>query len=878
MPAASPWLPDLTLSTWIVLGAILALAVLVRFLRGLENEEKTAAFFRSTVLRRPWVSVALALAVVGGLAAFLPRFSLEASSESLVLENDPDLVAYNRTRMVYGSDEYVIVSFRREGMFAPESIAFIDGLTKDLQKVEGVSQVLSITNIPLYRMTGLTAIVMGQKPLTLTSPNIDLARAKEDIVSSPVWSVNLISPDATTTSVIVYFRIPPENIEAERELFVLKDRMAAGGDVKALEREYREKKAAFTVLEDARKAQRRRTLADVRAALRARPEQRFYASGIPLIVIDMVDYIRGDMTTFCAGVTVFLVVLLALLFRRWRWVVFPLFICAATVVSILGMMAALGKRVTVITSNTASILFIVAMAHSVHFINKYREDVAHHPKRPFRDRLAAVAGALWIPCFYTALTDAGGFGSTGICDIRPVIEFAVFMTIGVMLALVLTFVFMPAGLALLPEPAEPGHREGRLRFMRRLAGFTLRHRWGLVFATLVVCILSAVGVGRLEVETRFNDYFRQDTDIAQGLKFIDSEMGGTSTLEVVLDGGNPDYFTKRSNLDKLGKVQKYLETVPEVGKVLTVNDLLEEGRRAVEGDGTKTKTGRKVTRVFAAARPALAFIAPVAWEAGARALAARAEATRLTPVIEMLRKQVDPATVAGYISRDWSQSRVFVRMRESAPTLQRRRVITGLQDWLRSQPDLADAKPVVTGIFLLYTNMLDSLMQSQIGTFWVSFVAIGLMMWALFHSWRLAVMGLFLNLIPILLVLGAMGWAGIHLDMMTILIASVALGIAVDGTTHYAWRYQEELQSEKGRVRAVYRTHVSIGRAIFYTAIIILFGFWVLMLSNFKPTLWFGFFTGLAMIGALFGALTLMPLMLLAFRPVKPKQRTTKGE
>jgi hypothetical protein len=850
-------------------------------------------------MRHPIATALLWLLPAVFLGYRVQEFKMEASTDSLLLESDPDLAFYDESRFMFGSDEYVIVSFSRENIFAPETIALISNLTNDFSAIPGVEKVLSITSVRLLRniMDEVNLLMLVALPeIKLTTPGCNIPRAREELVKHEVWGENLVSVDGKTTSLIVFFKVDARKGELESRIKELKEKKKAGQDVKA---ELEQLVAEYNSFEDARKEVRVQIVLEMRkilvryAGLQSDPVAQgqgtgdtgqgteaplhFYTSGLPIIVVDMVRYLERDLVVFGTGVLVFVMLALFVVFRRVRWVLLSIMNCLVLVAVVLGLMVVFGNRPTIVTGNLSSLLFIAAMAHPIHMVVRFNERAERLPQRDFRETMTRTAHDLALPCFYTATTTIAGFASLCIGDLRPVIEFGLFMSLGVALSLLVAFSLFPAGLAILRLPsAERGTENGERGRMSRkgeapaspdsavpigrncatprregdataelnstvppfakrgkvsphtlmwyFASFTERHKRAVCLFGLLILMASIGGILQLSTETMFIDYFSRDTEIYRGLDFIDRNMGGTISLEVILEGPEPNYYAKKKNLEKLTAVQMYLNSRPEIGKVLSIYNIIAEVEKTA---GRKKRLGLST-----------------------------AELLKLLP----------QDMISSYINPDFSKARVFVRVKETSPGLNRNKLISGIKEFLRDRAGLDPAKEKfhVTGIFVLYTNMLNSLMTSQISTFSLVFVAIFIMLAILFMSLRLGFIGTIPNALAICLVLGIMGWACIPLDMATVMIASVTMGIAVDGSIHYIHRYRRELRVARGDfVEAMYRTHATIGRAILFTSFCIVAGFWVLGLSNFKPTSYFGIFTGIAMAAALLANLTLLPACIL---------------
>lgn len=796
---------------------------------------------------------ALACVIIALSAASFDRvrqgFRVDASTDSLVLEGDPDARRYDRTRLIFGGDEFVLVGLRRDDLFTPEGVAAVASLHARLSGLPGVQDVLSMANAPLLRSFArpLHPLFAMSKQATITTPGIDLHKAREELTGHELFAGNIVSPDARTAGFVVTLVARPEIVAAARAwgghqaaVAAAEAAVAASATPEARQRlaaarrdleAYRPRYAAAEVR---RKAERSEVVEAVRGVVKdERAEGRdIGVSGVPSIVVEMVEAINRDLRRFSLVSLLFVVGFLLLVFRRARWVLLPLVPTGATVVFTLLLMDVMGKHMSVITGNVPSLLLVIGLAHSIHMIVRWRESQARRPDDAAQPRALAVARALVLPCLFTATTTMVGFLSLYFTGSRPIMDFGLFMAIGVALAFLLSFVALPGLLSVLPQA-----REGRLErsavLLEGLARAALRRKAAVAALGLTLAGAGALGVARLDVEARFIDYFSPRSPIHQGLLYIDEHLGGTSGLEVVLSGeagafgpANPE------NLDRAAAVAEWLRARHEVGVVMSYTGLVDELRKLIERER----------------KDAVAALAGLPQEAVTRLL---------SPYVVVAPVEAEGSTVAPF-----SAVRIVARVRETDPGLRRLPLLAELRaELVRQFPAGGPVRAEATGMFVLYANMLQSLVRSQVTSSLLCLGAIWVMLALLFRSPGAAVLALVPNLLPIVLAMGAMGWSGVPLDMATVMIASVSLGIGIDGAIHYLFRYEEELRRDGDVPAALVRTSGSIGTSILYTSLTSVVGFSVLAFSEFRPNAYFGVLTGLAMVAALFAMLTVLPVL-----------------
>lgn len=764
----------------------------------------------------------------------LRYFRMDASSDSLVLENDSDLKYYEATREVFGSDDYVVLAVTLDRSSLSEGVLRdIENLTRELQQIPSVESVNSIVTVPLFHSPKVSLLEISTKYKTLLMEGCDRQLAYRELTESPLWRNNLISPDGRTTSIVITFR-PDIQFNALRDERYRLRRQQADGTLDAEERarlrrvvkEYNARHAELS-------AQRRADVSRIRSVLAKYRAQGydFVESGLPMIIADMVSYIERDIYVFGIAVLLFLGGVLAAVFRVVKWVLLPLVTCLIPVIVMMGYLGLTGWETTVVTSNFSSLLLIVSMENAIYLVVRFREIHSRTPEMDKKGILFQAVREIAVPCFYTSATTVAGFLTLIISGIRPVMDFGILMAVGVSVAYAVNFTFFPAAIMLFPKGAPPPKHLATLEKspVAFLAAFTQRNRLVIGLAALVILAVSVAGITRLQVESRFIDYFRKTTPISRGLVSIDERLGGTTSLEIVLDGKQKDYWLEAENLAKLSMIHKFIEGMENVGKVSSPSTLIEILTKINDG------------------MPPNKFILNMA---------------RAT-----LSQKMQEAYVLPYVTKDFSMARIFVRIRESSPTLSRDTMLRRLQDFLRNDMQIPESGARITGIFVLYNNLLKSLFDSQIKTMFVVFIVIYMMLVVLFRSFYLALIAMIPTTLPILLILGTMGWVKISLDMMTIMIAAVTCGIAVDNMIQYTFRYREEFSKEHDYRTGMFRSHNSIGLAILYSSLTIIAGFGILSLSNFIPTIYFGLFTSLAMACGFSGSLTLLPMLISTLSP-----------
>ncbi len=828
------------------------------------NNSALPSLYRRTVLEHPLVVIILLVLTLAFFAVQARHFKLDASADSLLLEDDKDLQLYRQAQERYHSQDLLVVTYTPDDdLFSDPSLQQLKSLRDELTPVSSVDSVFSLLEVPLLTSSGISLSELTASVPTLeTHPETDRAKVKTEISQSAVFGGLILSDDGGTTALLLSLKDNPE-LEAlykqrsELRLKELQDALSADEAVQldVINQQYDSARAVFD-------GQRHDDIASIRTILdKYRSNARLHLGGVPMVTDDMISYIARDLITFGMGVLLFIVLILSLIFRRLRWVALPIASCFFAGLTMVGLLGMMGWKVTVISSNFISLMLILTMSMNMHLIVRYRQLRIDEPSNSHVDQVWYTVRRMFWPCLYTSLTTIIGFSSLVFSGIKPVIDFGWMMSIGLGITFLTSFLLFPALLVRIGPLANDASADKPVRATAVLARFTQNNGVLVLGMAMVIAVLSAIGVSRLQVENSFINYFRDHTEIYQGMKLIDDKLGGTTPLDILLDlteeedeecadtsemdedekdyceelelmkeDSDPaDLWFTPFKIDRITQVHDYLESLPEVGKVLSLISILRVGETINDG------------KEFTPFELAILY--------------------KKIPA-DIREQMIEP-----YISIDTNDARVSLRILDSQPDLRRKELLEKIRSDLQSELDIPAEKATVSGILVLYNNMLQSLFQSQIQTVGAVLLGIALMFVVLFRSIPLAIIGIIPNALAAAFVLGIMGLAKIPLDMMTITIATITIGIAVDNSIHYIYRFREEYQKQQDYNLTMNICHANIGRAVLYTSITIIFGFSILVFSNFIPTILFGLLTALAMFVALLAVLTLLPKLITLWKP-----------
>lgn len=826
-------------------------------------KELTTKFCRQAYQQHYRLLVLFTLTIVCFFSLFVHRFQLDTSADALVLDSDPSLHILREIQDQFGIQEYVVITYTPFGeLFSEKNIELIESLKSKLAGIENVESITSLTDAPLLKNSDADLSQLTENIKTLTSADVDLEAAREEILNSPLYRGQLVSKDGGTTALLVVFTEDRRYKSLLQQRDELRKKQKQGNLNSVESSALEEITEEFQLYKSEFAKQRHQDINLIRRILKSyENDGDLFLGGVPMVADDMMTYVRNDILIFGGGVFAFIFLLLFIIFRDWRWIALPLLCCIFTSLIMVGFLGFIDWRVTVVSSNFISLMIIFTLSIVVHLVVKYRELRSKFPQRENQDIVFDTVKSMIAPCFYTSITTVVAFASLVISDIIPVIHFGWMMAIGMLVALFITFIFLPSAIIWLGK-AKPSHNNKQFdRITEQLAKLTLKYKRGLPVTALLALTISIYGISKLEVENSFINYFGKDTEIYAGMKLIDDKLGGTVPLEIVVDLTrfsppeeetlDEDFafddelefsYDEEASLEE--DTNRYWFTSEKMALIKNIHQYLE----SIEAIGTVTSlhTFIQIAQDFTD-KPLTTF--------------------ELALLYSKIPEQFHTALFTPYLSFDSNQVRFSARILDSTPDLRRNDLIEQIRQDLSEQFELEENEVILSGLLVMYNNMLQSLFSSQILTIWAVLGAIYLMLLSLYRSFIVALIGIIPNCLSASIVLGLIGLLNIPLDMMTITIAAICIGIGVDGTIHYLHRFRHELGENKDYQTALVNSHGSIGNAIFYTSLIVVFGFSILCLSNFIPTIYFGLLTGIAMAIALLNNLTLLPRLIVLSKP-----------
>mgnify|MGYP001217000216 CR=1 FL=1 len=787
--------------------------------------------YENAILKNPKSIFVILIILLLSFGYYSKDFRLDASSETLLIEGDPDLEYLKEINDRYGSKEFLVLTYTpNEDMIADSSINNLLSLKYKIQSLDWVHSVITLLDIPLLDNSDAPLQERLESYKTLKDNDVNKQRGFKEILDSPVFRNFVISEDGKTSGIIVNIKknqVPDDIKNKSRDEL----------------QEYR----------DLIKKQNHKNILEIRDVIKSYEDiGKIYLGGIPMIADDMMTFIKSDIVVFGLGVLLFIIVTLWFVFRKIIWIIVPISSCFFSVIIMMGILGLLGWKVTVISSNFIALMLILTMAMNIHMSTRYLQLKKSNPYKTNLEILTLTTNKMFWPILYTALTTIIAFLSLIFSEIKPIIDFGWMMTFGLITSFIITFTLLPTLLNFTPTTNTYVKKYEETKITKFLGNLSLNYQIPIFIVSFFIIFISIFGISKLEVENSFINYFSKKTEIYKGMKLIDEELGGTTPLEVILkfpeiqkedsEGGDDfedwgdesdqdeeKYWFTKDKIDTIASVHNYLDNLPQTGKVLSFSSIIDVATQLNNNKPLGTlEMGVLYTKIPASIKNEI----------------------------------IDP-----YISIEDNEARISLRIIDSQENLRRNDLINKINFDLQNELGIDKDKYELAGVLILFNNLLQSLFKSQILTLGLVIIGIFIMFFILFKNIKLSLIGVVPNFIAAFFILGIIGLLGIPLDMMTITIAAITIGIAVDNSIHYIYRFKEEFNKIKDYKKTLTLCHSTVGTAILNTSITIVFGFSILVLSNFIPTIYFGIFTGIAMLLAMISVLTLLPSLILVFKP-----------
>ena len=689
--------------------------------------------YKNLIITKPKFTLSILLILLLTFGYYSKNFQLDASSDTLLLENDPDLKYLREVNDNYGTKDFLVLTYshfpNEDYNFKSENTIKNIGLLKNsLENLSWVDSVITILDVPLLKNNDDPLSERIRNFKTLSSADVDLDRGFDEIIDSPIYKNFVISEDGQTSGILVYIKPDKKLAEFVKTKNNYLDRKSKGllttnesNKYKAFLKDYDLYKKAFN-------KQNHQNINEIRQIIEAHPPPGkikrsnsdiypiIHLGGIPMIADDMMTFIKNDIVVFGGGVFLFIVFTLWFVFRNLLWVFVPLLSCFFSVLIMIGFLGLVGWKVTVISSNFIALMLILTMAMNIHMSVRYLQFRKDNPEISNSDALLWTSQKMFWPILYTVLTTICAFLSLIFSEIKPIIDFGWMMTVGLIVSMFVTFTLLPSVLNILSKKNFSYRDQKKSKITSFLAKVSKKNTKIIFSSALIIVVISIVGIAKLEVENSFINYFNKDTEIYKGMKLIDNKLGGTTPLNIIIkfpkkddedesddewgdeDKDDAKYWFTRDKIDRITKVHDYLDNLESVGKVISFASIV---RVAEDLNDGKKLQGLEMGVLY-------------------------------TKLPESIKKEViDP-----YISIENNEARIGLRILDSKEDLRRNELINKINYDLQNEIGLNTGEFKLAGVLILFNNLLQSLFKSQILTLGVVMVGITLMffliLWLLF--------------------------------------------------------------------------------------------------------------------------------------------------
>jgi len=822
-------------------------------------------FYQKLILKYP---VSVLMLLIGSILIFginIAKLEIDASAETLLLNDDKDLAFTRTIAKRFHTDDVLVLAYKpKDGLLSKESLNTLTHISSDLEKLPNVDSIDSILNVPLFFSPVREMDDLIKETRTLQSPDINLTLVKEEFLSSPLYKNSLVNKDFTLSSIVIHLHQDPEYFILLEKRNILLDKQKVSSLTKEEERTLHNITLAFKKYRDTQRTLDNQNIKEIRSIIsKYQDDATFFLGGVQMISDDIVGFVKNDLLIYGSTLILLIILVLGIVFKKPRWVMLPILICALSIIAITSSLGFFGWEITVISSNFIALQLIITISIVLHLIVRYEELLRLYPRSSSKRLILLTMLTKATPTFFAILTTIAGFSSLLYSHINPVINLGWMMSAGIAMSLIIAFIVFPATLILLKKTPPVKQKKSNFSLPSLTAKIVLHDKKAIYLVTFLSILFSVTGASQLVVENSFINYFKKDTDIYKGMKVIDQELGGTTPLDIILTLSddhsavspvdttqenkeedadsfenefntveNPDqYWFTDEKIKIIKKVHDYLTHLIQIGEVQSFATLLDTGKRLNENK--------------------------------------KLDSVDLAIIYQKLPQQYRDVILLPYVNIEHNQLRFSTRIIDSNEALRRDALLKKIKEELTSMIDPNVATVQLSNLMVLYNNMLQSLFHSQITMIGLVLLIVLLMFLVLFRSFKLTFIALIVNIIPIGMVFGFMGWLHIPLDIMTITIAAIAMGIGIDDTIHYIHRFKVEFTKDNHYYASMHRTNTSIGNAMYFTTLVIVIGFSILILSNLIPTIYFGLLTMLVMAAALTSDLILLPKLLILLKPYK---------
>jgi uncharacterized protein len=769
--------------------------------------------FNRVIVEWPKLTILLALLITVFLGDKARHFRLDFAAEKLYDQNDPNKQYDDAIRARFGSDDMGVIGVVAGDVYAASTLEKIKRLTAAVENVDGVDHVESLTNVPDY-LADLT-----NPPMLIATTAMDptsLAALKRKIADNPIY-LNMVSRDGKGAAILIFFKDQPGDDEVVQKL--RDDRLEA-------------------------------------IIAREQGPEQLYLTGTQHITVNLLKLMQRDLRTFTPLSFAVIMVILAICFRNTRGVLLPLLSVACGVVWTLGIMVLTGEAITIGTLVLPTLLIVIGSTYSIYVIAQYEDEVGRGGSA---DEIVLRALArVTVPVTVAAFTTVVGFAALLVSRIATIRALGLYAAVGFVCLTTVVLTLMPAILTLLPAPRRVAARKASNRlngWLAQIAYFDRQYRDRIMVAAALLAIPCIWGISRIRADANFIQYFRRSSPVRQANEIIAAKIGGTQNFDVIIDSGKKGGAMSFDLFERIKGLQAYLATLPGIDQSLSVVDYCELLDHALQNNGAVGNASSAGRTLLPGAQSAAAVEAP------GNLLQHPERFERVAQFVYVVHKNGGATSIfASVLDADEAIARITVRTRlnNSSDIM---RVADAIRVYGKQHfPPEVTVRP--TGSLILLNGAGDDIVRGQITSLGFAIAIIFVVLWLLFLSVKVGLLSLLPNVLAILILFGVIGWTGITLNLGTSVIASIAIGIAVEDAIRYLARLSDETRATDDQDEAIARTIATVGKPIIYASAALGLGFMVFLFSNFVPIQTFGFLTALTVITALVNDLVLLPALL----------------
>jgi len=746
------------------------------------------------------------------LGYYAAHFHINSSVENLYDQNDPNKRYYEEVRKLFGSDDTGVIGLVADNVYTPATLEKIRRITSEVQKIDGVESVQSLTNVidPITDVTN-PPLLIDRIP---TDPTV-LAALKHKVAENPIY-LNVVSKDGKGAAILIVFKSGSANDESAQN--ARNDRLE-------------------------------------KIAAKEQGPEKIYITGMQHITVNSLRLMKRDLRTFTPLSLTVIMVVLGFCFRNIRGVILPLVSVLCGVVWTMGIMVLVGESITIGTLVLPSLLIVIGSTYSIYIIAQYEDEVQKGGTA--REVVERALARVTVPVIVAALTTVVGFATLLVSRIATIRALGLYAAVGFACLTVVVLSLMPAVLVLLPLPRSKSARKdaGRLAELLATVGRVDReYRVPIMLVAALIVVPCLFGISRIRADANVIQFFKPNSPVRLANETIGEKIGGTQNFDIIVNAGKKGGVMNFDLLQRIKGLQTYLTGLPGIDQTLSIVNYCELLDRSLQSGQAGTATRA----------PAAATLAPNA--GSLTTLWQRPD--QFVGVMQFIgmiqQRQGASNSFSSVLNTDSSIARIIVRTRLNSSS-DIVRTAAAVRTYGKSHfPPEVTVRP--TGSLIILNEASDDIIRGQIFSLGIALVVIFVVLSLLFLSVKVGLLSLLPNILAILILFGVMGMTGITLNMGTSIIASIAIGIAVEDAIRYLARLSDEIRTTHDQEKAIFQTISTVGKPIIYASAALGLGFMVLLFSSFVPIQKFGFLTALTVVVAFVNDLVLLPALLATTR------------